>query len=111
MWEEGGAPTRGQSEGCTSEGILSMMMALPAFHHLQHIKGYSQSVFQSREYNERISGLIEWIEIEWLRSDRQVLNAEQLTSPEADDPLAVVVTQSISGQPTDRELLTEDKLC
>ena len=88
-----------------------MMMALPAFHHLQHIKGYSQSVFQSREYNERISGLIEWIEIEWLRSDRQVLNAEQLTSPEADDPLAVVVTQSISGQPTDRELLTEDKLC
>ena len=44
-------------------------------------------------------------------ADRQVLNAEQLTSPEADDPLAVVVTQSISGQPTDRELLTEDKLC
>ena len=30
-------------------------------------------------------------------ADRQVLNAEQLTSPEADDPLAVVVTQSISG--------------
>ena len=26
-WEEGGAPTRGQSGGCTSEGILSMMMA------------------------------------------------------------------------------------
>ena len=75
VWEEGGAPTRGQSEGCTSEGILSMMMALPAFHHLQHIKGYSQSVFQSREYNERISGLIEWIEIEWLIGKYSMLSS------------------------------------
>ena len=43
VWEEGGAPTRGQSEGCTSEGILSMMMALPAFHHLQHTNRFSQA--------------------------------------------------------------------
>ena len=56
-WEEGGAPTRGQSGGCTSEGILSMMMA-----RLCLLIIVSTNKTRTNALQEAVDPLMEWMD-------------------------------------------------
>ena len=58
-WEEGGAPTRGQSGGCTSEGILSMMMARLC---LLIIVSTSTNKTRTNTLQEAVDPLMEWMD-------------------------------------------------